>query len=95
MAIELTAFSDPYLIIKRAIDEKGKEFSPIHKTEKILKTLDPVWNPFVLSLSRLCNNDPKWPIIIECYDWDQSGSDDLIGMVKVRLYWIRHSVNTL
>jgi len=54
---------------------------PIHQTEIIKKTLDPVWAPFVLSLQRWCKNDPTWPLIIECYDWDQGGSDDLIGMI--------------
>lgn len=69
--------SDPYVVIHRS-DQNGT-FSPIHKTETIMNTLDPVWKEFVLPLSRLCGGNWDAPIFIECYDWDNDGSHDLIG----------------
>ncbi len=37
-----------------------------------------------MSTKRLCNNETNWPLIIECYDWDREGTDDLIGIIKVQ-----------
>ncbi|KAK4304697.1 hypothetical protein Pmani_023369 [Petrolisthes manimaculis] len=69
--------SDPFLIFYRCNDNNA--YLPVHKTEVLKKTLDPVWKPFVLPARTLCAGDHNRSIKIECHDWDSDGSHDLIG----------------
>lgn len=86
--------SDPFLVFYRAME--GNQWVPVHKTEVVMKTLglvivvalltctDPKWKPFAVNVGKLCNGDPERPIQVECYDWNKSGSHELIGTFKVR-----------
>lgn len=78
---DLFGKSDPYL-----------EFSKLnalstsvlfHRTEVVKKTLDPVWNPFSLSMAAFCGGDRSKAVMIDCYDWDADGSRDFIGHCEV------------
>jgi hypothetical protein len=75
--------SDPYLKLFRSIGES--QWTEIHKTETVMKTLDPIWKPFELSEHELCNCDQSRPIRVECYDWDSVGSDELIGVFETTI----------
>jgi hypothetical protein len=54
---------DPYVVLHRGMDI-------IHQAEVIKNTLNPIWKPFIVSVERLCNNDPDVPISVSCRDWD-------------------------
>lgn len=69
--------SDPYLIFYRNISQN--QWTEVHRTEVVKKTLDPVWNCFTLSVQAICNFDREKPIKVECFDWDRIGSHDFIG----------------
>ncbi|XP_064632311.1 copine-8-like isoform X2 [Lineus longissimus] len=69
--------SDPFLVFLKS-NEDGS-FTAVHKTEVIKNTLNPTWRTFTEKVRTLCNGDHDRSIKIECYDWNQSGSHDLIG----------------
>ncbi|XP_043363580.1 copine-3 isoform X2 [Dermochelys coriacea] len=47
---------------------------------KVIKNnLNPVWKPFKIPLNSLCYSDMDKTIKVECYDYDNDGSHDLIG----------------
>jgi hypothetical protein len=50
-----------------------------------MKTLNPTWRPFEISLTKLCNGDRNRALQIKCYDWDSDGSHDLIGTTNTTL----------
>eukprot|EP01027_Heterolobosea_sp_BB2_P017458 GEZU01024717.1.p1 GENE.GEZU01024717.1~~GEZU01024717.1.p1 ORF type:complete len:442 (+),score=140.82 GEZU01024717.1:185-1510(+) len=75
--------SDPYLVISRA-NEDGS-FTIVHKTEVVKDSSKPTWNPIVIRVSKLCNNDYMRPLKIECFDWDSDKKSDFIGEFKVNL----------
>ncbi|KAJ5077497.1 copine [Anaeramoeba ignava] len=68
--------SDPFLTISRL---KEMEWIPVHQTEYIKNTLDPVWKKFKVSLDILCGGDLNRKLKFEVYDWDKSGKPDFIG----------------
>ncbi|VVT56770.1 uncharacterized protein SAPINGB_P005257 [Magnusiomyces paraingens] len=67
--------SDPYAVVLL----NGEK---VYKTEKVKKTLNPVWNENcqVDIMSRTAAE-----FIIEVYDWDMASDDDFLGKVKVDL----------
>jgi len=75
--------SDPFFIISRALE--NNQWTPVIKSEAIMKTLDPKWKPFVTSVQNLCNGDYDRPLLFDCYDWNRSGSHELIGSFKTTL----------
>lgn len=79
--------SDPYLVISKARNDGT--FVVVHKTEIIKNTLDPVWAPFKLKLDLLCGGDVNRMLRFECYDWDQTGNNDLIGIFQAPLAAIK------
>ncbi|CAO2581203.1 Cpne3 [Lemmus lemmus] len=53
---------------------------------KVIKNnLNPVWKPFKISLNSLCYGDMDKTIKVECYDYDNDGSHDLIGMFQTTM----------
>jgi len=81
---DLFGKSDPYLVFHRS-DPNGGTFSPVHKTEVLKNTLDPVWQEFGIPRGTLCDNNYDQKIFIQCWDWDKDGSSDLIGNVTTTL----------
>ena len=67
--------SDPYLIINRICDNGSLQL--IHKTPCIKKTLNPIWEPFVITVESAGRREVQFKIF--CYDWDKNKEDDLIG----------------
>jgi hypothetical protein len=52
----------------------------VHRTEVIKRTLNPAWKPFSISVRALCQGDKNRDFIIECFDYDNDGGHDLIGI---------------
>ena len=75
--------SDPYLKFYKNVGVD--QWVEVHKTEVIKSTLDPVWAPFELTEQHLCDCDRNKPIKVECFDWDNIGSHDLIGIFEATL----------
>merc|ERR1719242_1904102 len=75
--------SDPYFTLSRT-REDGKSLL-VYKSQVIKSNLNPAFKPFQIETQKLCNCDPYRPIIITVYDWDKSGSDDLIGHIETNL----------
>eukprot|EP01052_Picozoa_sp_SAG31_P026563 SAG31_NODE_2416_length_5732_cov_1.503462_5_plen_121_part_00 len=47
-----------------------------------MNDLSPVWQPFKVDASRLCNCDRDRKIFFSVYDWDKDGTHDLIGQAR-------------
>lgn len=77
--------SDPYLVLYRT-NQNGTH-TAAHKTEVLKNTVNPVWKPAMVKAGDLTSalnkntalNECEDVIKIECYDWDDDGSHDLIG----------------
>ncbi|XP_012679621.1 copine-3 isoform X1 [Clupea harengus] len=74
--------SDPYLEFYRQM-ESGWQLA--HRTEVVKNNLNPCWRPFRIPLQSLCGDDMDKPIKVECYDYDNDGSHDLIGIFETTL----------
>ncbi|XP_070604099.1 copine-3 [Erythrolamprus reginae] len=75
--------SDPYLEFHKQTSE-GK-WVMVHRTEVIKNNLNPVWRQFKISLNSLCYGDMDKAIKVECYDYDNDGSHDLIGTFQATM----------
>ncbi|KAG8133748.1 hypothetical protein E2320_011508 [Naja naja] len=80
---DLFGKSDPYLEFHKQTSE-GK-WVMVHRTEVIKNNLNPVWRPFKISLNSLCYGDMDKAIKVECYDYDNDGSHDLIGTFQATM----------
>ncbi|XP_062847488.1 copine-3 isoform X2 [Trichomycterus rosablanca] len=74
--------SDPYLEFYRQ-NESGWQLA--HRTEVVKNNLNPCWRPFKIPLQSLCGGDMDKPIKVECYDYDNDGSHDLIGIFETNM----------
>uniref|UniRef100_W5JXP9 Copine-3 n=1 Tax=Astyanax mexicanus TaxID=7994 RepID=W5JXP9_ASTMX len=74
--------SDPYLEFYRQT-ESGWQLA--HRTEVVKNNLNPCWRPFKIPLQSLCGGDLEKPIKVECYDYDNDGSHDLIGIFETNM----------
>ncbi|XP_077101234.1 copine-3 isoform X2 [Siphateles boraxobius] len=74
--------SDPYLEFYRQT-ETGWQLA--HRTEVVKYNLNPCWKPFKVPLRSLCAGDMEKPIKVECYDYDNDGSHDLIGIFETTM----------
>lgn len=83
---DLFSNSDPFLIFYKK--NPSNEYIAVHKTEVLVGTLNPVWKPIIMPTRFLdgnkkseneSNSDTE-NIKIECYDWDDDGGHDLIGV---------------
>ena len=75
--------SDPFVEISR--ENADGSWSAVHKTEVVMKTLNPTWKPFSVPVRILCNGDYERRLRFTCYDWDSDGSHDLIGIFVTNL----------
>ncbi|XP_015668583.1 copine-3 [Protobothrops mucrosquamatus] len=80
---DLFGKSDPYLEFHKQTSE-GK-WVMVHRTEVVKNNLNPVWRPFKISLNSLCYGDMDKAIKVECYDYDNDGSHDLIGTFQATM----------
>uniref|UniRef100_A0A8C2Q3W4 Copine-3 n=1 Tax=Cyprinus carpio TaxID=7962 RepID=A0A8C2Q3W4_CYPCA len=51
----------------------------------VKNNLNPCWKPFKIPLRSLCAGDMDKPIKVECYDYDNDGSHDLIGIFETNM----------
>ena len=72
--------SDPFLTISRA-GEHG-QWTVVHRTEVIMSNLNPVWKPFTVSLTALCNADHHRTLRFSVDDWEANGSHHHIGELE-------------
>nr|XP_020464521.1 copine-3 isoform X1 [Monopterus albus] len=79
---DLFGKSDPYLEFYRQT-ETGWQLA--HRTEVVKNNLNPTWRPFRISLQSLCGGEMEKPIKVECYDYDNDGSHDLIGIFETTM----------
>uniref|UniRef100_A0A8C6TBS7 Copine III n=1 Tax=Neogobius melanostomus TaxID=47308 RepID=A0A8C6TBS7_9GOBI len=79
---DLFGKSDPYLEFFKQT-ETGWQLA--HRTEVVKNNLNPTWKAFRIPLQSLCGGDMDKPIKVECYDYDNDGSHDLIGMFETTM----------
>jgi hypothetical protein len=75
--------SDPYL--EFAKENPDGSYTTTHRTQVIKNTLNPVWPQFEISSQTLCSSNLERRIKVTCYDWDNDGSHDLIGVFTTSL----------
>ncbi|XP_078396816.1 copine-3-like [Cetorhinus maximus] len=80
---DLFGKSDPYLEFHKQTED-GK-WQLAHRTEVIKNNLNPSWKAFKIPLHSLCNGDLQKPVKVECYDYDNDGSHDLIGTFETNV----------
>ncbi|XP_061404332.1 copine-4-like isoform X1 [Lethenteron reissneri] len=69
--------SDPFLEIYRLNDDGSQQL--VHRTEVIMDNLNPVWDPFKVSIQALCCCDYERQLKCMVWDWDSNGKHDFIG----------------
>ncbi|GCB79612.1 hypothetical protein scyTo_0017921 [Scyliorhinus torazame] len=74
---DLFSKSDPFLEIYRINDDESEQL--VYRTEVIKNNLNPVWDPFKVSLSSLCSCDEKKQLKCLIWDYDTRGKHDYIG----------------
>ncbi|KAK7881384.1 hypothetical protein WMY93_029793 [Mugilogobius chulae] len=79
---DLFGKSDPYLEFFKQT-ETGWQLA--HRTEVVKNNLNPSWRPFRIPVQSLCGGDMDKPIKVECYDYDNDGSHDLIGTFETTM----------
>ncbi|XP_077982927.1 copine-8-like [Glandiceps talaboti] len=81
--MDLFGKSDPFLTFHRI--NRDKSLTMVHRTEVIKKNLNPIWKSFTVPMKSLCCNDRNRKIIVNCWDWNKTGSDDYIGECEFTL----------
>jgi len=79
--------SDPFLEISRSSGDGS--WILVHRTEYILKTLNPTWRQFVIPLHKLNGGDMAKLIKISVWDWNKNGTMDYIGEFVTDLQTLR------
>ncbi|CAL8363089.1 copine-7 [Gadus morhua] len=74
---DLFSKSDPFLEIYRMNDDGTEQL--VHRTEVIKNNLNPVWEPFKVSLISLCSCDEDRKLKCLVWDYDSRGKHDFIG----------------
>jgi len=69
--------SDPFLEISKSTE--ANTYVLVHRTEVIKCNLNPNWAVFKMPMSSLCNGDYFRDIKFDIYDWNRSGSHEIIG----------------
>ncbi|KAL3818774.1 hypothetical protein ACJIZ3_004679 [Penstemon smallii] len=76
--VELFSKSDPFLRISRLTETGG--VIPICKTEVVNNNLNPIWRPLCLTMQQFTSKEN--PLVIECFDFNNSGNHQLIGKLQ-------------
>ncbi|KAL2088549.1 hypothetical protein ACEWY4_015448 [Coilia grayii] len=74
---DLFSKSDPFLEIYRINDDGTEQL--VHRTEVIKNNLNPVWEPFKVSLISLCSCDEDRKLKCLVWDYDSRAKHDFIG----------------
>ncbi|XP_044494113.1 protein BONZAI 1-like [Mangifera indica] len=78
---DLFSRNDPFLVISKITD--GGVPIPVCKTEVLKNETKPVWKPVFLNIQQVGSKDS--PLIIEFFNFNNSGKHDLIGKVQKSL----------
>ncbi|XP_062500941.1 copine-4-like [Corticium candelabrum] len=70
--------SDPFLVFERTLPD-GQSLT-IHRTEVVKNNLNPSWRSFNMSVQELTGQNEDQHLTISCYDYDDDGGHDLIGV---------------
>lgn len=76
---DLFGKSDGFLRISKPADAAMTSWQPVHQTEVIKKSLNPIWNPFSVPMSKLNGGNVNLPLLWQVYDWNPTGKEDFIG----------------
>lgn len=71
--------SDPFFVMSKGSMSNPGKFVAVKKSETIMKTLNPTWAPFNITVRDLCNNNYDRPLKVDVYDWNSSGNHEIIG----------------
>lgn len=72
--------SDPYLEISAKVSAAGGlTWHPVYRSSHVLNNLNPIWPPFTVGVTRLCDGDLDKPILVEIWDWNKSGKNTSMG----------------
>ncbi|KAM8776353.1 copine-7 isoform 2-T2 [Rhynchonycteris naso] len=69
--------SDPFLELYRINDDHSEQL--VYRTEVVKNNLNPVWEPFKVSLNSLCSCEETRPLKCLVWDHDSRGKHDFIG----------------
>ena len=81
--------SDPYLELFKSTEEG--QWVLVSRTEVLKRTLNPDWRPLTVPVASLCNGDYTRNIRALCWDWNASGTPDLIGECFFTLQQLREA----
>ncbi|KAL5701487.1 Protein BONZAI 3 [Ranunculus cassubicifolius] len=70
--------SDPFIRISKTAE--GGNMIPICKTEVVMDDLNPTWKPVCLTMQQIGSKEN--PLVIECFDFDNSGKHGFIGKLQ-------------
>ncbi|XP_028608877.1 copine-7 isoform X2 [Grammomys surdaster] len=74
---DLFSKSDPFLELYRVNDDTSEQL--VYRTEVVKNNLNPVWEPFKVSLNSLCSCEETRPLKCLVWDYDSRGKHDFIG----------------
>jgi Ca2+-dependent lipid-binding protein len=77
--VGVTLNLDPFLVFYRETDLAN----PIWRTEAVHQTLNPEWKPFNLRFDDF--GGAAATVVVDCFDWDADGKNDLIGQFRAKL----------
>nr|XP_043617774.1 protein BONZAI 3-like [Erigeron canadensis] len=77
--------SDPFLRISRIVETGGP--IPICKTEAMNNNLNPVWKPLSINMQQYVSKEN--PLLVECFDFNNSGTHTLIGKLQTSIQDLR------
>jgi len=79
---DLFGKSDPYFVVSKMVNQ---DYLNVYESEVVKHNLNPMWKPFKLTRSKLCNVNNSLPLRFSCYDWDRYSSHDFIGSFDTTL----------
>ena len=68
--------SDPFVVLHRQVSGNWVKF---HESAPIMNNLDPSWPAFSCTSRHVNGNDKQRPILFEVWDYESSGSHQMIG----------------
>ncbi|XP_075899267.1 copine-3-like isoform X2 [Nelusetta ayraudi] len=83
--------SDPFLEFYK---HTGTQWQMAHRTEVIKNNLNPTWKPFRIPIQLLCGGDVENLIKVDCHDYNNSGSHELIGSFQTTLAQVQQGSQT-
>ncbi|XP_058478346.1 copine-3-like isoform X1 [Solea solea] len=83
--------SDPFLEFFKQT-ETGWQLA--HRTEVVKNNLNPTWKRFRVPMQALCGGDVEKSIKVDCYDYNNSGSHEIIGYFQTTLCHIQQASQT-